>query len=364
MPFNLNAVALAVIATCASCAHAADASPSIYTFSGYGTLGTLHSSESKADFTAPAFRPNGAGYSRSWSSDVDSRIAGQLSANFNSDWSAVVQVMVEQQWDNSYRPTLEWANIQYAPTTDFSIRVGRITLATFLVTNSRKVGYTLPWARTPSTFYEVVPISNSDGVDLTYRSRLGNFKNSVTLFTGKKDFKTAVGPFAGQKSSVSRQTGLIDTMEYGAASLQFSRTQSRVQVGPLPESAYKLKAIGANYDPGNWFLTAEWNRSSFFLNGDLTNWYTGGGYRIKDWTPYLLTSERRLTNNPRFTIAPPQRSTAVGLRWDVVKNTDIKLQYDRVSLPPDSSGTLINLQPDYRPGGKFHVVSATVDFVF
>ncbi len=364
MPYKFSAATLAVIAVCATGARAADTDPSIYTFSGYGTVGAAHSSESRADFTAASFRPNGPGHSRDWSGDVDSRLAGQLSANFDSHWSAVVQVITEQQWDNSYRPTFEWANVQYAPTSNFSIRVGRIALPTFLVTNSRKVGYTLPWVRTPSTFYDVVPISNSDGVDLTWRAQFGKLKNSLTLFDGKKSFTPATGRFAGDKSSVTRQSGFTETLDYGAATLQFSRTQSRVALSTLPASAYKLYALGVNYDPGDWFVTSEWSKSSYLLNGDLVNRYVGAGVRIHDVTSYVLVSERRLTSNPPFTIAPPQKSAALGVRWDVMKNTDIKLQYERVSLGPNSSGTLINLQPDYRRGGKFHVVSATVDFVF
>lgn len=149
-------------------AHATEAEPATYTFSGYGTLGVVHSSEKQADYTAPRFRPNGAGHTRSWSADSDSRLAGQLSANFNDQWSAVVQIVAEQRWDNSYTPKLEWANVQYAPTPKLSIRIGRIAVPTLLMTNSAKIGYTMPWTHAPDAMYRTMPFTSADGIDATY----------------------------------------------------------------------------------------------------------------------------------------------------------------------------------------------------
>src|SRR5271170_6366605 len=68
---------------------------SVFSFSGFGTVGATHSSEDSADFPAGIFHPNGAGYSRSWSPEVDSLIAGQLSARFTPELSAVLQVIAE-----------------------------------------------------------------------------------------------------------------------------------------------------------------------------------------------------------------------------------------------------------------------------
>src|SRR5471032_1842016 len=135
MSSSIRSAAIAALILHAAGATAADASPSIFSFSGYGTLGMTRSSEQHADYTATNFQPNGAGYTRSWSPDVDSRLGGQVSAEFDSHWSAVVQVVAEQRWDNTYAPTLEWANVRYAFNPDFSVRAGRIALPTFLMSN-------------------------------------------------------------------------------------------------------------------------------------------------------------------------------------------------------------------------------------
>jgi hypothetical protein len=72
-----------------------DSSSSILSFSGFGTVGVVHSSEDQAHFTSSVYQPNGAGYSHAWSADVDIRIGAQVTANVTPELSAVVQVIAE-----------------------------------------------------------------------------------------------------------------------------------------------------------------------------------------------------------------------------------------------------------------------------
>jgi hypothetical protein len=46
-----------------------------------------------------------------------------------------------------------------------------------------------------------------------------------------------------------------------------------------------------------------------------------------------------------------------------MKDADLKLQYDRLTIGPGSTGLLGNAQPNFRPG-KINLISATVDFIF
>ncbi|MGV7241289.1 hypothetical protein [Caballeronia sp. M23-90] len=59
-----------------------------------------------------------------------------------------------------------------------------------------------------------------------------------------------------------------------------------------------------------------------------------------------------------------QKDISFGLRWDVVKNVDLKVQYDHVWLPANSTGSFINFQPNYQLGSGTNVISAALDFVF
>ena len=59
-----------------------------------------------------------------------------------------------------------------------------------------------------------------------------------------------------------------------------------------------------------------------------------------------------------------QNTISVGSRWDVMKNVDLKLQYDHIDLGAGSAGTLFNVQPDFQRGGAVNLVSIAVDFVW
>jgi hypothetical protein len=92
-----------------------------------------------------------------------------MALNLDSKWSAVLQLVSERTLRDGYAPVVEWANLQYQVTPDLSVRVGRIALPLFLTGDYRKAGYALPWVRPPVELYGAIPLSNSDGVDASYR---------------------------------------------------------------------------------------------------------------------------------------------------------------------------------------------------
>ena len=59
-----------------------------------------------------------------------------------------------------------------------------------------------------------------------------------------------------------------------------------------------------------------------------------------------------------------QNTISVGSRWDVIKNIDLKVQYDHTRLGAGSTGLLGDVQPGLRPGSTFNLFSVVVDFVF
>ena len=99
----------------------------------------------------------------------------------------------EQFYDNTYRPHVEWANLKYQFTPEFGLRVGRTVLPTFMLSDTRKVGYSNPWVRTPVEIYNLVPMTNSDGVDASYDVHLGGFVHRVSgsYGGGPRDLITA-----------------------------------------------------------------------------------------------------------------------------------------------------------------------------
>ena len=399
------------LALAAGAARAADGDAPAWTFGGFGSLGMVHSNEDKADFTSSVLKATGAGYSNRWSGDVDSRLGAQLGVTLNKQWSGVLQVISEQRLDNTYTPIVEWFNIKYQATPELALRFGRIALPMFLAADYRKVGYAYPWVRTPVEVYGAVPISNSDGADLSYRWNYAGVKNVVQAFYGRTTIKQGQ-PFQAGASGVA---GISNTSEYGAASVRVSLLSANMtvdlarplfdafrQFGPqgaaiadrydVDHKRVNAVSIGASYDPGQWFAIGEIGHfvSRSFL-GETTELYASAGYRFDSVTPYLSYARAKANSAitaPGLTLSglpPPlagagaalnaglnsllisvseQATFSAGLRWDMIPNAALKLQVDRVSPHNRSRGTLINLQPGFRSGRTATVASVVLDFVF
>jgi hypothetical protein len=412
-PYELNAIILAALLwnTAAAGATGADPGASMFSFSGFGTFGLVHSNEDGADFTANPLQPNGAGYTHSWSPDVDSRLGAQAIANFTPQISAMLQVISEQRYDKTYEPHVEWANITYQPVPEFNVRVGRIVLPTFLLSDSRKVGYANPWVRPPVEIYGLSPVYDSDGADASYKMHVGDVANTLVGTYGKTSF--GVPPIGVLE--IRRLWVIADTIEYGSLTLHMAYLASSYtyhasdalydafrQFGPqgtaladkydLDNKGFQLITAGAMYDPGNWFVTGEWGKRNLHSAiGESTAWYLSSGYRLAKFTPYLTYAETKSDGNTsdpglNVTALPPylagtatslnaalnttlasaavQNTISVGSRWDVFKNVDLKLQYDHIDLGAGSAGTLINVQPGFQRGGTVNLFSVTIDFVW
>jgi hypothetical protein len=410
-------VAVVILAPLWLCAEArsgaADTDFPRFQFGGFGTLGLVHSSEDKADFTSNQSKPNGAGYSREWSEDVDSLIAAQVTAQLTPQLSAVLQVISEQNYDNTYRPHVEWANLKYQATPDFSVRAGRTALPVFLISDTRKIGYANPSVRPPLEVYDLLPISSNDGIDASYRLRFGAAENTVQIIAGRSDSRF---PTTGVITARTRHVAFVaDTFERGFLLVHASYGQARLTIddfSPLFDAFRQFGAmgaaiadkysvedrratfigVGATYDPHNWFATAEWGHlNTNSVLGNKSGWYASGGFRIGRFTPYAIHAAVRADSNtadPGLSVAalPPsvaataaglngalnsilgsaaeQRTDSLGLRWDSIRSFALTMQFDRIHLGAASPGFLVNLQPGFQRGGALNIVTAVIDFVW
>ena len=405
--------------------YAEDTGKPMFSFSGFGTLGAVHADADDADFTGNPFQPRGAGYSRPWAASVDSKLGVQMDTRFTDELSAVVQVVSQYRYDSTYTPQIEWANVKYQFTPDFSVRAGRTVVFPFMLSDTRLVGYTYPWIRPPQELYRMFSLTNLDGIDASYRFYSGAWINSVSATYGRTTLKTVndgefkakyaievsntleVGPSTFRISYSSVQADIripsIDALfagftQFGTAASASGFPATGAQALALGDK-YRLHdfqhsfiAVGMYYDPGDWLLMAEWAAvKSSAASSDAIAWHITGGYRFGKLTPYVTVAQinsDRITE-PGISTAglPPslanaatdlntgldrlikefawsQKSVSIGTRWDFMRNTAFKLQYDRVELGSFSSGWLGNVQPGFQPGGKVDVFSLAVDFVF
>ena len=387
-----------------------------FTWSGYGTAGIAYSDEDRGDYLVDVFKPNGPGHTDRVSSSVDTRLGGQVTATFSPQFSAVVQLLSEQNFENSWKPHVEWANVKWQPTEELSLRAGRVVLPVFMVTDSRRVGYANPWVRPPVELYSLVPVTYSDGVDGSWRAAVGGATNTVQATFGrwKQDFGNASGFDAGM-AEARKIIAVNDSVEWGAFTGRVTYGEARLtisayqplwdafaQFGPVGQAIsdrYSVNdrrvtfaGLGATYDPGQWFLMGELARfDTRSIVGKKSAGYVSAGVRLNKVTPYA-TYARLKGDSPRSDpgipleglppqVAPvaamlntvlnrqlgalaDQSTVSLGVRWDFMRSAAFKFQWDHIRLGSGSYGTFGNIQPDFPLGGKVNVYSAVVDFVF
>lgn len=382
----------------------------VFRLSGFGTIGVAGSDNDRADFVSNMVQPNGAGYTRDWSANVDSRLGIQLTYLPTDKFSAVLQVTAEQEYDNSWDPDIEWAFLQYDLTPNLSVRAGRMVLPIYMFSEFRKVSFALPWVRPPGEFYNV-PNHTTDGLGVLYKHHLGEFNYTFYGTYGQDDSRfpgMGGGPDVNSKSREA--ITLSNTLDYKdtAFRLSYSRVKINLETlddlfglyrffGPEGEEIYdefsaddreiSLLALGVWHDPGSWFAGGEWSRQfseTFIQPGD--SWYVTAGYRIKDFTPYFSYAQTRRSHGsiplltaasgPPFVVGPlndlltavvrplRQSTVSVGTRWNFAENAAFKVQLDHIMTEDNSSSLLSNVQPDFDFGDSVNVLSFTVDFVF
>ena len=346
----------------------------MFKLGGFGTLGLSHSSQGLGDYVVDTTTPKGAGLSNDWSATNNSRFAAHLNANFSPKVSALLQIDTEYHADGTYRPEVEWLSVKYSFTPNFYMRVGRIALPTFMDSENWDVGYSYTWVTPPVDLYHQLSIPSSDGVDAMYRAEIGDAVNTFKTIYGRNTLDRP-----NSVTTSKEMWGIFDTLEYGQATYhagyqqRMSSTEYTLTGTTGPWIQNSDLSLGANYDPGDWFVMSEWiQRRSAFMSSAM---YVSAGYRINKFTPYLTHSQN--SSGSFIQSSPPpsaydlqlanraQSTDSFGVRWDFMRNFDFKMQYDRVTLSDNSNGYLINVPANViLYGTTFHVISAVVDFVF
>jgi hypothetical protein len=405
-------LACAIALACACGAVTADdLLPSNVKLSGFGTLGMVHANTDLADFSNSVLKASGAGASGRWSYDVDTRVGAQIDVAILPQWSAVLQIVSEQQYNNSYRPHVEWANLKYQVTPDIALRVGRVSLPVFMAAEHRKIGYVYSAVRQPIEVSGGLPLTSSDGIDLSWRWRTGELRHTTRAQFGRSDMALAADTRVSARSILA----LSHSVDVGSFSARASAISGNVtvnladqlfsalkQFGPqgialadrfsVDHKRFSLVSLGMEYDPGDWFVNIEGGRQrSQSLLGTNVGLAVGAGYRWRDLTPYIgystvhAQSETTTRGLPLAGLPPqlagvgaalngglnqllitmPEQSTiSVGTRWDALENIAFKFQVERVTPHGTSRGTLINPQPGFVSGRAITVTSLALDFVF
>lgn len=391
-------IALLAMTSAVSAAWADDTSN--VTISGFGTAALTRGNSSDAEFA----RPNQlAGVTSSAKTGVDSNFGIQVTAKMNDWLSFTGQGLVRKNVTDNFGAELAWAFAKAKVNDNLNLRLGRVGLPVYMISDYRNVGYANTMIRPPVEMYTQVTLESLDGIDALYQTNFGDTAVTAQVTYGVTDadnrggftakFKNVSsvnivaenGPFTFRfgrvdaKVTVDNSTNL-NTLVSGLNKFGFATAANAIAVNDTKAS---FTSVGLGVDWKNFVVQAEYGkRSSASLSiADTTSWYTMFGYRTGSFLPYFVhasatqDSPRTVAGLPTsgpllpYTLganglasaSPIQTSNSIGVRWDFHKSAALKLQLDRMS-PDNGPGVFINAKPGFK--GPVTVFAAAVDFVF
>lgn len=360
-------VGLVLASGCSTSALAYDFGPSsMFSLNGFGTLGVVHSDLDLADFSSSTFQPDGAGYNTDWSPEVDSLLGLQGTMNYGK-WKAVVQGITKQTPYDNWRPVIEWANVRYSFTDKFSVRVGRFAMPTYMNSDTRLVHYAMTAVRPSVELYRLLPVTTTDGIDVSYKFQTGAINHTVRAVWGRNNTHFANHVYGRNRGIWAA----IDDMTYGNWTVHtaYQIRQLKLHPSATPVQPFRIADIGVNYDNGEWFVLTEVARTWLRPQLSPSSWgyMINTGMRFGELTPYVQYGKLDplpdvLQNG--VTRSPAANTVTAGLRWDFYRNCALKVQYDRTEAENRSRGGFINARPTFPVNSKANVFSVALDFVF
>lgn len=389
-------------------------------FSGFGTLGVVHSSDKGADFRNNIEQTSGAGLSNKLDSGVDSVFGAQADVQIAPELTGTAQIVTRRMSDyNSTKPAFEWANLKYQVTRDLFVRGGRIVAPMFMISESRMVGYSQTAVRPIGEVYLINPITYLNGADIGYRFEAGPVLYKIGAAAGNLSQEITSGAV---KSNYRFKNKLINaSAEYKGSTVRVGYARLNTDVKSDTLSAYDaaLATLVANnvpnaatvqdntthtnlkidfynlgyvYDRNEWLVQAEYGARKIDKDSivDMDGFWLLGGYRIGKWMPYVSWSHMAhksaisfptvdtsslgansaaaktyaaVSNN--FMQRFDRTNIGAGVRWDIIENVALKAQVERIDKGPGGTSYFVNGTSEFFANErKVNVYSATLDFVF
>lgn len=379
----------------------ASAADSMFSLSGFGTLGLVRTSTDDGQY---ALFGQVRGADKDPSAEVDSKLGVQVGAKFNNMFSGTVQVLTKSNGKGNFMPGVEWAFLKAQVTPALAVRAGRMGAPFFAVSDFRDVGFANTALRPPKDVYDQVPVSHFDGADASYQlaTPVGTLTGQV--FGGKASdtsqrYKVEVKSMAGFNATLETDAGLTLRLGYAEGKLTVGNAPLNSLVATLRATPFasvgdqldpnnskaSFSGVGLTWDQGEWLVNAEYTqrRIKSFLS-DTDGWYVLVGHRFGPLTPYLTVSEARTVdsnvNNTIPTATPQltalkmavdglvegqrhtQKTVALGARWDFARNFAFKAQWE--SVRPEGRGYFISTNANWGNGKTVNVFSVSLDTVF
>jgi hypothetical protein len=324
---------------------------------GFGSFAVgrvLDGEEFLADF------PKTGIYETDLSIDPDTTLGLQLSSYFTSDFSLIAQVAVHGARD--YDPDLDWLYLNYYLTPELSVQAGRKRLPLYYYSDYFDVGYAYYWIRPPPDVY-TWQITNYNGISLLYETAFGQWDTSLSLYYGSEESEDndllSLLFEASVDETWKNMIGIVATAANDWLEVRFTHMQGLIDrqisgVTVINDAEQQFLGLSVNLTFDHLLVLSEFNNYQQPDNDvEYDAYLLSLGYQVGDLTPHITRSGFKQKINDQGN-DESHTTTSVGLRWDVVDNIAVKVQYDKVI----DEGVVVPIK------GDSESVSFAVDFVF
>ena len=415
---KIKSLACVLIAGICQSAFAVDSIEDYVRFSGFGTLAVSHSDTRDADYRSNIQQSTGVGMSNNPDSGLDSILGTQIDIRLAHNLNGTAQIISRRLSDyNSTRPYFEWANIKYDIDEQSYIRAGRFVAPTFMISESRMIGYAQPAVRPVAEVYLLSPISYMNGVDGGYkfpvgralvkmRAGIGTLNQDISQVNGTLSFKFDIKSFdtsveySGSTFRLGYQRINMDVgndaLELYDQAMDMLETNGATNAASIHKRMSRLNvpldfiSLGYMYDQGSLFVQSEYAVRKFHTDfvQSLDGLYFLTGYHFGSLSPYLAFSKLMHRDKARFpaldtsSIDPAlgglvtavnagsqlliaRDAWTLGVRWDLLSGVALKAQIDHVIKPKNTAAEFVNASNEFFSEQRdINIVSAAVDFTF
>lgn len=414
-------VAIIALLLAPTIAHAQEPTNDLKTWSlsGYGTLGYSHDGSQTLGFVRDLSQAGDAPVKGNWR--PDSRLGVQFANRFSPQTDVVVQAVLRDKAETTLGNSIEWVFIAHRPTPGLNVRLGRVGIDFFLLSDYRSLGYAQTTVRPNWDFYGFLPLYSLDGADATYtftaadarwslKSQVGQSKVNLPLadtsfnleakqfidvsltreagpWRHKLAFATMKAPNEAPLQQLTGPLAGIAAIGIPGISSEAANWIARLS---FKDSRSKYLAFGSSYDDGRWLAQGELSHVSgtreIFVNGvagylmvarrigGLTPFVGISGHHPSraarsaenDWSPLGAEAALLQAIAVRGALSGriDQQTVSVGTRWELNAQSAVKLQWDRIRISANGYGLWSATPQNMLTGERKNVLTATLDWVF
>lgn len=393
----------------------ADNQLSSWSIKGFGTLAATGTDTDQIGFYRDKSQTQDA--TSSWGLTTDSQLGLQIDWKPSDSLQATVQWIARDHAGNFIEQNLDWAFLRWSLQDNLDIRLGRLGVGVFSLSDYRNIGYTYPWMRPPHEVYSSIPYYHFDGADITKKFILDEGYLSVKIYGGYS-FNQLPTQTSGVNNQQSPATGANILYESGAWQTRIGYTYASITSEPPIQSIldainnpalaqawpnlkqiipaitmrgkeYQFGNIGVAYDDGIWLsqMEAAYTASNTLWSPTRADAYFSLGRRFSKVTLYSLLGIAKTFHHdlsiPNPLVASPrlvqqqqqlsqllnnnginEQSISLGTRWDFYENMAFKTQWTHYWLgkhngPQQWQQSIGNVTPN-----NVNVMSVGIDFIF